>query len=316
MALDPQIPKHIRSEAARWITERDADLLTEEDEAAFLVWLNADPLHEAAYRRLERSWHAAKPPYVRPVVRGDAPKRGRRWMGGAVAACLMFGTIASVYDVPMRLRADAMTVTGEQRAITLPDGSIARLNTASAIAVDYGAGKRSIRLLQGEAAFTVTPDRSHPFTVWAGTGATTALGTRFIVRLEGVETDVAVTEHRVRVRGASEEGVGTWSVVVGEGETVRYGANGPSLPRRIDPHDAEAWLRGRLVFVDRPLAEVVSELDRYHPGYIRIVGDTLAKRRFSGVLPLNDPMSALETIQRSLDIGSTRFTDRLIFLHS
>lgn len=315
MTSGPQIPESIRIEAARWLTERDADLLTEEDEAAFMAWLDADPLHETAYRRLERSWHAAQPPYVLPVVRDNFPKRGSHWVAGAITACLVLGTIGAVYNVPMRLRADAVTATGQQRAITLPDGSIVRLNTASAISVHYDTGRRSVRLLQGEAAFTVAPDRTRPFTVWAGTGATTALGTRFIVRLQGEGADVAVTEHRVRVREASEARAPDWSVVVEEGLSVRYGALGPSPSRRIDPYDAEAWMRGRLVFVDRPLAEVVSEIDRYHPGYIRVVGDELAKRRFSGVLPLNDPMRALETIQRSLGIGSTRFTDRLIFLH-
>ena len=68
------------------------------------------------------------------------------------------------------------------------------------------------------------------------------------------------------------------------------------------------------------LADIVdiraAELNRYHPGYIRVIGSGLALRRFSGVFPINDPMGALDAIQRSLGISSTRLTDRLIFLHS
>jgi transmembrane sensor len=46
------------------------------------------------------------------------------------------------------------------------------------------------------------------------------------------------------------------------------------------------------------------------------MGDDLARRRFSGVFQVNDPLGALDTIQRSLGITSTRLTNRMVFLHS
>ncbi|MBL7395987.1 FecR domain-containing protein, partial [Escherichia coli] len=82
-----------------------------------------------------------------------------------------------------------------------------------------------VRLLRGEAAFTVAPNPNRPFTVEAGGGSTTALGTRFIVRRDGVQTRVSVTEHAVRV--ASNPA----SVVVAQDQTSTYGPRqAPSAP--------------------------------------------------------------------------------------
>jgi len=320
VAAEQRIPEDIRREAARWITERDADLLSPEDEKALANWLDADPLHAAAYARLESTWSAMGSVPVKAQLgpRGKVlpfrlPAGPRQWLRGAIAACLALIIIGGVNDWPTRLRADAITATGERREVKLADGSIVQLNTGSAITVDLSGNRRLIHLLKGEAAFTVAADAKRPFTVEAGNGGTTALGTRFIVRREGADTAVTVTEHSVRVAWPTE--AGTQSVVVHEGQAMRYGADGSVDPHAVDVDAAGAWMRGRLVFVDRPLAEVVAELNRYHSGYIRVVGDEIAQRRFSGVFPVDDPMGALETIQHSLGIGSIRITDRLVFLH-
>lgn len=323
MGSGQRIPEKIRREAARWITERDAGLLTEEDELALAAWLAADPRHAEAHARLEGTWRAIGSPLVETALREQpsaltfstrAPPR--QWLGGAIAASLVLAIVGGMNDWPTHLRADAMTQTGEQRELTLTDGSIVQLNTGSAVAIDYHDDRRIVRLLKGEAAFTVAADRARPFTVEAGNGSTTALGTRFLVRREDADTDVTVTEHSVRVLSPVAAQASEPGVVVKEGQSIRYGAAGISQPHAVDIEQTQAWTRGLLVFVDRPLGEVVAELNRYHPGHIRVVGDDLAGRRFNGVFPVDDPIGAVETIQRSLGIGSTRFTNRLIFLHS
>lgn len=56
---------------------------------------------------------------------------------------------------------DHHTAVGEQARIELPDGSIAWLNTDTAIDVRYSENRREIVLLKGEAQFDVQkiPDR-------------------------------------------------------------------------------------------------------------------------------------------------------------
>jgi transmembrane sensor len=328
VATEKRIPDHIEEEATRWVVERDAGL-TAEDERTLQAWLTADPLHALAFTKAEKVWDAMGSSPVKAAVhkrraRGVAHRPGyppprrdqsrRRWIAPALAASLALVFVGTAQDWPMRLRADAMTATGERRDVTLDDGSLVQLNTNSAISIDLSGDHRIVRLLKGEAAFMVAADRARPFTVEAGEGTTTALGTRFIVRRDGADTEVAVTEHRVRV--ALPIGEASSRLDLGEGQAARYGPGGIARLRAIDAEAAASWTRGRLVFVDRPLGEVVAELNRYHPGYIRIMDDDLAQRRVSGVFRTDDPMAALDTLQRLLGISSTRLTDRLIFLHT
>lgn len=214
----------------------------------------------------------------------------------------------------MRLRADAMTETGERRDVRLGDGSVVQLNTDSAIAIDYSPDRRTVRLLGGEAAFSVAGDPERPFVVEAAEGTITALGTRFVVRRNPADVTVMVSEHSVRVSSAADGERDT--VDLGEGQELDYGPGGIGRPHAIDVPTETSWTRGRLVFADRPLSEVVSELARYRKGILTIAGDDLGRRRVSGSFRIDDPDAALATLQRLLGISSLRLTDRFVILHS
>lgn len=324
MPSHERLPPEISDRAARWVTDRDAGLLSETDEAELAAWISADPRHAVAFERAEKLWRTMGGGQVRTKVRktfsppaklAPQPRKPslRRIVGPALAAGVALAAVM-VADLPMRLSADAMTATGERRTIALDDGSQVILDTGSAVAIDFRADRRVVRLMRGAAAFSVTADPERPFTVEANQGATTALGTRFTVRRDGANTLVAVTEHRVRVAWPAERPGST--AILSEGSALSYGPGGLGKPHQIDPVAAEAWTMGNLVFVDRLLAEVVADLDRYHPGYIRIIGDDLGKRRISGVFRSDDPLGALATLRRTLKIRETQITNRLIFLHN
>lgn len=322
MSSHERLPPEISDRAAKWVTDRDAGLFSETDEAELAAWLAADPRHIVAFERAEKLWRTmgggqvkakAREVYATDLKQSRRLRRfSRRFAGPALAASVAVAVVVAA-DLPTRLSADALTATGERRTIALDDGSRVDLDTASAIAVDFRADRRVVRLLRGAAAFSVTADSERPFTVEANEGATTALGTRFTVRLNGADTAVAVTEHRVRVAWPAEHPGPT--TILSEGNALTYGPDGLGKPHRIDPVAAEAWTKGNLVFVDRPLQEVVADLNRYHPGYIRVIGENLRKRRISGVFRSDDPLGALATLGRTLGIRETQITNRLIFLH-
>lgn len=308
--------------AARWITARDAGTLTERDARELARWLARDPRHAEAFAQVEAFWRAMGSSQVQAALRARsrrspaprlvAPLRARPRLAMALAASLTLLVIGGAGDAGITwLRSDAMTATGERRSVALADGSTIRLNTASAIAIDFTRSARTVRLIRGEAAFTVARDRDRPFTVIAGRGSTTALGTRFIVRQDGDQTDVTVTEHRVRVVEAATPGARS---IVSEGQSLRYGPAGVQPVHRVNPGIADAWVQGTLVFDDRPLGEVVRELNRYHPGYIKVLGAGLAARRVSGGFSIADPIKAIDTLEHTLAIRSIRITDRLILL--
>ena len=306
-------------QANYWLTKRDAGLMTDEDHADLHRWVEASPAHAKAYDRAEALFHAIAalaPSTANPPADRRRP-HNRRWMArkkrlasgvsglvaASFAALVVIGT-----DLPVRMQADAITETGESERVTLPDGSIALLDSGSALAFDYGPERR-VRLLRGQAAFTVTSDPVHPFLVEARSGTTTALGTRFIVSRITPETRVTVTEHSVRVTQSGQ------SQIVPEGSSVTYRDQGIAAPSSVHVAEIDAWTRGRIRFVNRPLREVVTELGRYHRGYIGMVSGRLGDLPVNGVFSTSDPVGALDIIQRSLGLSSYRIGDRLILLY-
>src|SRR3546814_19462133 len=95
-------------------------------------------------------------------------------VGAAAAACL---AVVSAPTLLLMWQSDYRTGTGEMRNVTLSDGSSVTLDTGSAIAVNYGDGRRGVRLLAGPAWFDVAPDARPPLTVsapdaWVGVPGT------------------------------------------------------------------------------------------------------------------------------------------------
>ncbi|MHA3790595.1 FecR family protein [Sphingomonas sp. YL-JM2C] len=320
---DP-LPKAITDEAARWVAAAEGDALSAGEKAERDAWLAADPRHARAFAEMQDIWaHMGAVPET-PALRASLllPRRQRRserrtrlsrrhhWIGPALAASIALVVIGVADDWPTRMRADAMTAKGERRTVNLPDGSTIQLDTHSAVAFDFSGDRRVVRLLTGEAAFTVARDPARPFTVEAAGGSATALGTRFLVRTDDDGARVTVTEHRVRVAYPAPEGA---AAIVPEGQSVAYGPNGLGQTAPANVADAMAWTDGVLVFKDRPLSEVVAEIARYHRGYVRVLGEAQSLR-VSGVFRIDDPVAALDQLQRSLGLHSTRLTDRLILI--
>lgn len=328
--VDPaneRLPRAITDEAARWVSESFDGALPLDQQAQLDAWLDADPRHARAFAEMRDVWShiggVSETPALRAGVTPALRRRphGRRlrhidrhrsrWVAPAIAASLALLFVSVMDDWPTRLRADAMTATGERRTVALPDGSSVQLDTQSAVAIDFGRDRRVVRLLKGEAAFSVERDPDRPFTVEAGGGSTTALGTKFLVRREGDNTRVLVTEHRVRVAYPAPDGR---AALLDEGKGTSYGPSlGLGRIAAVNTADAMAWTDGVLVFKDAPLGEVVAQLARYHRGYIRVTGDAQALR-VSGVFRIDDPVAALDQLQRSLGLRSARLTDRLIFI--
>ncbi|NMG66957.1 hypothetical protein GPA19_18610 [Azoarcus indigens] len=86
------------------------------------------------------------------------------------------------------------SATGEQRPLTLADGSRLLLNTATEVVVRFDAQMRLIRLLTGEILATSAPDpQARPLIVATADGFARTLGTRFSVRRGSGEDSSRIT---------------------------------------------------------------------------------------------------------------------------
>lgn len=297
--------------AADWYFRRDGGDLSPEEGEAFRQWMR-EPANAAAYSRIDSTW--SRMGEITPPLLSASPAQ-RSWrlrfgMAGAFAAMLLVAGYA--FDVPLRLEADVMTARGEIRTMVLDDGSQIALNALSAVAVEYSGSERRIRLLRGEAVFTVATDPGRPFVVSAGEGEARALGTIFAVRQQEGGATVTVLESRVLVSYPDRPGV---SEELGPDQAVRYFNGNLGPVERVPAEDETAWRRGKLVFVDRPLGEVIGELNRYHSGRIDVVDSAIARKLVSGVFSTDDPVAVVDAIEQSLGVRSTRLTSYLIFLH-
>ncbi|MDA1158559.1 MAG: VIT domain-containing protein [Planctomycetota bacterium] len=96
------------------------------------------------------------------------------------------------------------TAARERRRALLPDGSILYLNEQSTVAL---TANRTVALHRGQLFVEVTPanlSAQGPFVVETPDRAVTALGTKFAVSAGDKETEVLVTQGKVRVSGAAE----------------------------------------------------------------------------------------------------------------
>lgn len=307
----------IKTVANAWWVRLDSDTVSAQERDEFAHWLAADPQHRQAFDAVGALWgelDAIKHRVDKPeIIAPKTPLFHRLWAAPALAMCCLALWLFS--PLPILLRADFHTCYGEMRDIRLSDGSVAHLNSNSALAVRIDGNQRQLTLLQGEAWFEVSPDSSRPFQVHAEHGTVTALGTAFNIRLRNSQAEVSVTQHSVSVDVEQAEGQALHAVV-GEGHQLVYDQQtGLGSVKTIDSQTVTAWQRGRLVFQDQPLGEVIAELNRYHRGYMLIGDDSIAQRRVNGVFGTDQPLSVLGALESSLHLHSTRINDYLIFLH-
>lgn len=321
MRIPPGVQRHsngsdieqdaIDAVAADWAARLGGGPLNASERRALDAWRAESPRHAAAFDEAQAAW-ALMGALAETERRSAPPARPRPGRIGwtpmaALAACLLLfvaGGLLWVGDPRPLFLADHRTAPGELRQVRLADGSRVDLGPDSAIALDFEADIRRVRLLKGLAYFTAAPmtdAEPRPFAVTASGGSARALGTQFMVRHLPDGAEVTVVEHDVRV---ALDGPAAEAVVLSPGHSVRYG-HGRLWPVRATRVDrATAWRGGQLVFDHRPLSEVVAALNAYRRGRIVIVGDDLAAREVSGVFDTGDPTAALDTIVANLRLES------------
>ena len=209
----------------------------------------------------------------------------------------------------MRLASDYHTQTGEQKTLTLADGSTVYLDTGSTLSIDFSPQARRLVLHHGRALFVVAADAHRPFEVDAANGTVRALGTAFEVYKKPDQVAVTVLESEVQV---ASNRLATRLV---PGQRVHYGSDtGLSEVESVDRSHIAAWRRGKLVFNDRLLGEVIDEVNRYRKGAILILDQPLRASRVSGIFDIDNPEAVLQTLEDTLPIRMRRLTRYLILL--
>lgn len=291
---DASHPADAMDQALTWLIE--LEVADAAQHARFHAWLDADPANREAYARAEAVWHSqpvldAAKKLPAPEKLGRPARRGKAWLSLATAALVLLG-VFKFSDLPMRVRADHLTVAGERQHVALADGSKVLLNTRSAFSSSSGEGHLMARLLQGEAFFEVPESKNLPLEVQAGPVRMQGKSTAFAVRyLDGV-AQIQVQRGDVRVQAMR----GDAQVNLVAGDSLRVGPEGFGLPEKADQHKSLAWIQGRLIVDNCPLADVLTELRRYYPGWIINTNRSLDRVTVTGNYRLDRPLDIVRSL--------------------
>ena len=297
----PLLSRALLIEAAAWVARMNGPLRTSATEQGFAQWLRDDPLHREAFTEVTRDWerieehkhHAhvliSAVPETAPATVEQSRFDGR-WL--AFAATLIIALVGAGWwhfaPAP-----EIATGIGEQRIMTLNDGTKVFLNTSTRMRVKYNEQRRTVQLEGGEALFEVAREVDRPFVVASGGRQVTALGTVFLVRSDVDRLAVALLEGKVSVAATPASATrGSTPTVLSPGERLTFKEDS-GAPRLDRPNLSRllAWQQGKVHFDNSPLAEAVAEMNRYNPVQLVIESEQTAAMPLSGMFAAGQSMS-------------------------
>ncbi len=343
----PQDAPGLRRDVLDWFVRRQRSDWGMEDETAFQTWLAADASHCDAFAQWESHWKAldAIPADTRAMLRrnlqrekapstpgtaiqslrrhppmgSDNPRR--RFLVPAFAAVAAVAVMASSgflawnhWQAQPVFAQTYSTPRGKQVEVPLPDGSRLRLDTATRLEVAYYRQRREVKLLDGQAVFSVQADATRPFHVLAGPVDVMVVGTRFSVRYTpqvaedpGVRVSVEEGEVRVAPLGSAFAPAGPGAREVGvyltAGQQVvadTQGVLAPVMP--VPGEDIAPWRNNRVSFVNTPLAQALAEFERYGSTGLQVRDPAVGALRLSGTFDPRDTQTLRRVLPGALPV--------------
>jgi transmembrane sensor len=327
-ALRDASPNRSAQDAARWLAALSDERCTDAEREAFLRWLRSSTQHVDEFLRVSTIARRASRRAMWPDDDLDslvaaahaannvaslgsrsersaatAPRNPLRW---AIAASLALAVGVGAFLAKPQIGAlgapTYVTAIGEQRSITLEDGSVIQLNSRSQVRTRLSRSLRAVELAQGEAIFRVAKDPSRPFRVRTGATDILAVGTAFNVNASEARTVVTVLEGRVRVQRRAqsaprraESAAPAFELEGGEQLIVTPTAPPRKLVLR-DIGKVTSWTQRRLIFEETTIGAAAAEFARYSPRAIRIEDPRVAERKITGVFEAADPASLVQFI--------------------
>lgn len=173
---------------------------------------------------------------------------------------------------------------GKHFKITLSDGTNVHLNSGSSLRypVNFISGKKRKVYLNGEAYFSVSKDKKHPFVVGSEALNVQVLGTEFNVTAypEDQVTDVVLVEGSV---GLYEE-----NSSIKEATVITPGTKGALNKKnkkisteQVNTYVYTSWRQGGLFFRNIPFQNIAKRMERHYNVKIIVENETLKKETFS-----------------------------------
>lgn len=296
----------LQREAIGWVTRLTSGEATVEDAQQLRAWRGRSQAHEDAFRLASQTWrHAGLPSDMR--VRRPALSRRLVLAGAGMAlAAGWAGVSLGLLPGLDQMMSDYATGVGQQANFTLPDGSTVYLDGATALDVDLKSDARTAKLVNGAAAFDIAAG-ANPFLVTADQCVISANDAEFALTAGSGPVRIECTRGSLSVSGNG-------TARLEAGERISLVADRPPVVEPLNPVMAGAWRRGLLVFENRPLSEVVDDLNRHRRGRVVLARPGLGARRVDGVFHLQRPDEIVDNLVAALALTETRLPGNIVIL--
>jgi len=243
------------------------------------------------------------------------PTASRTLRLSALAAALVLGVAAAsswyftAYD-PNSYH----SALGATKTVSLADGSTVTLNTDTAIHVALTDTERRIDLYRGEAFFEVAKDPRRPFIVSAAEKRIIAVGTKFSVFREALDTRVVVTEGQVKVQEV-QDGVTVGPVTQVPAGSIAEAGSAGVLVRHGSIAEAEtyiSWRSGYITLRDTDLADAVAEFNRYNRKQLVIADSAISGLRVGGNLRATNVGAFVRVLEEGFPVRAEIQDDRIV----
>ncbi|HEX3663984.1 MAG TPA: FecR domain-containing protein [Rhizomicrobium sp.] len=293
-------------EAAAWLVRLHADDRSQLDEDSFRAWLSAKPENGRAFEAVTTVWDLAEGLRARNNS-VQPPALRRRSVLAAIGTIALAGTgfavwqeaYAGVYE----------TQIGEQKHVTLSDGTRAFLDTDTRLRERFTASLRAVDLDRGMVDFRIKPDAQRPFMVDAAGQRVLADRTTFDVRRDGNRVSVVLLDGQATVLAVAQTARPRLALIRGERAIVAANL----VPRIDKPNLAPlvAWQAGQAMFESESLLAAAAEMNRYSTTRLVVNDAIVAKLRLSGVYRVGDNIAFARSVSQLLPVIVEHYPDHI-----
>jgi ferric-dicitrate binding protein FerR (iron transport regulator) len=329
--MDDKLFKYIKGQA------------TPEEKSELLNWIDASEENRLYYKKMRELWDLSlltadggdknqEEAYLR--IRDKIKKRllyagGRK--KGLPRLFITFRNIAAVAIIAVLsyqyLFSDAHRETnsrqnsievliGDRAKITLPDGSIAWLNSGTKISYpeNFTEDKRTVSL-DGEAQFEVVKNEKVPFIVETGRYSITVLGTLFNVYAYQHSNRVETTLYKGSIVLKDENQTQLLQMEPGQKAVFNKTSRKMTLYDDIDVESAASWVTGYYSFDKTKLCDMLDRLGQYYDKEIVINRPLIATYECTGKFKVGESLEHILNVVKVTKPFKYKITEKQITIY-
>ncbi len=243
----------------------------------------------------------------RKILRNKRNMKRRLWAMAATFLLLAAGgTWYWYHQFYEKIR--HQTAYGEWKEITLPDGSLVKLNANSELtyARDWDEAESREVWLKGEAFFEVVKmmELDREFKVFTTDLDVEVLGTSFNVKARGEQTEVYLEEGKVKLN------LGDQFTYLDPGDIISYSARKHKVVdrRRQDPStkSVSTWNDGVIQMENEYAFQIFNKIEEIYGVEIRVSNEQIYNEQYYVGVPMKELEIVIPILEKSMRVNITR----------